>query len=105
MKKIALVFFVSLLIISCEKEEKLPPNPEWLNTMISQMENSQLPGIVIYAYRWNEEYYYYISNPISSCMYCEIYDYTGTKVTWTNDEFEDFITNGKRIKAVWQKGY
>ena len=105
MKKIAFVFLLSLLVTSCEKEEKLPPNPDWLNTMISQMENSPLPGIVIDAYKWNEEYYYHVSNPISSCLFCVIYDYSGAKVTWTDDEFEDFITNGKRIKAVWQKGF
>lgn len=91
--------------MSCEKEEKLPPNPAWLNTMISQLESSPLPGIVIYAFKWNEEYYYYVSNPISSCMYCEIYNYAGVKITLKDDEFLDFTTNGKRIKAVWQKGY
>jgi hypothetical protein len=103
MKKIAFLFLLSFLVMSCEKEEKLPPDPAWLNTMISQLENSQLPGIVIYAYKWNEKYYYYVLNPISSCAYCDTYDYAGVKVTWTDDEFLDFATNGKRIKAVWQK--
>jgi hypothetical protein len=105
MKKIAFLFLLSFLVISCEKEGKLPPNPVWLNTMISQLENSQVPGIVIYAYKWNDNYYYYVSNPISSCMYCDIYDYSGVKVTWTDDELLDFTTYGNRIKAVWQKGY
>jgi len=105
MKKIVFLFLLSFLVISCEKEEKLPPNPEWLNTMISQLENSPLPGIIIYAYKWNQDYYYYVLNPISSCMYCEIYDYSGTKITLTDEKFIDFTTNSKRIKAVWQKGY
>jgi hypothetical protein len=30
MKKIAFVFLLSSLIFSCEKDENLPPNPEWL---------------------------------------------------------------------------
>jgi hypothetical protein len=105
MKKIAFVFLISLLVTSCEKEEKLPPNPEWLNTMISQLENSPLPGISIYAYKWKGDYYYHVSNPISSCMFCEVYDYSGDKPSWTDDEFTDFINNGKMIKAVWEKGF
>ncbi len=105
MKKIAIVFLLSLLVMSCEKDEKLPPNPEWLNTMISQLENSPLPGISIYAYKWNENYYYRVSNPISSCLYCDMYDYSGARLTWTDDEFKDFETNGKLIKAVWEKGF
>ena len=105
MKKLAFIFLLSFFVISCEKEEKVPPNPEWLNTMIAQFENSQLPGIVIYAYKWNQEYYYYVSNPISSCVYCEVYDYSGIKITFNDDEFQDFITNAKRIKTVWEKGF
>ncbi|HLN21075.1 MAG TPA: hypothetical protein VK213_08305 [Bacteroidales bacterium] len=105
MKKIAFLILFSCLVISCEKDEKLPPNPEWLNTLISSLESSQVPGIVIYAYKWNEEYYYQVSNPISSCIYCEMYDYSGVKVNWTDAEFNDFLSNGKRIKAVWEKGF
>ena len=104
MKKIAFVFLLSFLVFSCEKDENLPPNPEWLNTMISQLENTALPGIIINAYKWNEGYYYHISNPISSCMFCEVYDYSGDLIRFTDDEFTDFINNGKLIKAVWVKG-
>ena len=104
MKKIAFVFLLSLYVISCEKDEKLPPNPEWLNTMISQMENLSLPGIIINAYQWNETFYYHISNPISSCLFCEVYDYSGNLITWTDDDFADFMNNGRLIKVVWEKG-
>jgi hypothetical protein len=105
MKKIAFVFLLSLVIISCEKDEKLPPNPEWLNTMITQLESSTTPGIIVYAYKWNEDYYYNVSNPISSCMFCELYNYQGDKPNWTDDEFSDFALNSKLIKAVWSKGF
>lgn len=105
MKKVALFLFLSIILLSCEKDEKIPPNPEWLNTMISQLEDSPLPGIVIYIYVWNGDYYYQVSNPISSCLFCEMYDYSGARVTWTDEEFEDFTKNGKRIKAIWEKGF
>ena len=104
MKKIAFVFLLSSLIFSCEKDENLPPNPEWLNTMISQLENNLLPGIIINAYKWNDVFYYHVSNPISSCMFCEVYNYSGDLIRFTDDEFTDFINNGKLIKAVWEKG-
>jgi hypothetical protein len=105
MKKIAFFIFLLLLVISCKKDEKLPPNPDWLNTKISQLESSPLPGLTINAYRWNEVYYYNVLNPISSCMFCEVYDYSGDLITLTGDEFKDFVDNGKLIKTVWQKGY
>ena len=105
MKKIAFLLLLSLFVISCEKDEKLPPNPDWLNTMISQLQNSALPGITINAYKWNEAYYYHVLNPISSCMFCVVYDYTGNMITLTDDKFSDFVNNSKLIKAVWEKGY
>jgi hypothetical protein len=105
MKKIAFVFLISLFVISCEKDEKLPPNPDWLNTMISRLENSSLPGITINAYKWNKVYYYHVLNPISSCMFCEVYDYSGDLIRWSNEEIADFVKNGKLIKAVWEKGF
>jgi hypothetical protein len=105
MQKVALVLILSIILFSCEKDEKLPPNPEWLNTMITQLESSPFPGYVIWGYKWNEEYYYVVYNLISSCLYCETYDYSGTRVTWNDDEFEDFLKNGKQIKTVWEKGF
>jgi hypothetical protein len=105
MKKIAFVFLFSLLVISCEKDEKLPPNPDWLNTMISQLENSPLLGITINAYRWDGAYYYHVLNPVSSCMFCEVYNYSGDLIKWTDNEFKDFVNKGKFIKAVWEKGF
>jgi hypothetical protein len=105
MKKIVFLFLFSFIVMSCEKEDKLPPNPAWLNTMISQLKNTPLPGISIYAYKWKEDYYYHVSNPLSSCKFCDVYDYSGGKLSWTDDEFADFVKNGKMIKAVWEKGF
>ena len=105
MNKIVFLFLLSFLVLSCERDENLPPNPEWLNTKISQLASSPLPGITINAYKWDNAYYYHVLNPISSCMFCEVYNYSGDLVTWTDDEFKDFINNGKLIKAVWEKGF
>ena len=104
MNKIALMFFFSLMIISCEKNEKFPANPDWLNAKISQMETPvEYAGTVVSAYEWNNEYYYLISLPLSSCGMCEFYNYQGLKVEWTQDKIDDFPKNAKRIKIVWQR--
>ena len=90
--------------MSCEKEEKLPPNPDWLNTMISQLENSN-PGTTISAYKWNNEFFYLVYNPISSCLFCTFYNYSGDLVVWTEEKTTDFEKNGKKIKVIWQKEF
>jgi hypothetical protein len=107
MKKTALILFCALLLFSCNKErEEFPPNPHWLTAKISQMETaSYYMGTNIYAYEWNNEYYYLISIPLSSCIMCEFYNYQGVKFVWTQDTIDDFQKNAKRIKVVWQRDF
>ena len=104
MKKITLIFLFSLILFSCKKDEKFPTNPDWLNAKISQMETQiDYVGTVVYAYEWNNEYYYLISTGLSNCMMCEFYDYKGVKIEWRDDKIADFQKNGKRVKVIWQK--
>jgi hypothetical protein len=105
MKKIALMLFCTLVLLSCKKESKeFSANPDWLSDKISQMETADYyMGTTVYAYEWNNEYYYLISIPISSCIMCEFYNYQGVKIEWTQDKIDDFQKNGKRIKVVWQR--
>jgi len=100
------MFFFSLMLFSCKKEndEKYPANPDWLNAKISQMETPvYYAGTVVYAYKWNKEYYYLISIGLSSCAFCEFYNYQGVKVEWTQEKIDDFQKNAKMIKVVWQR--
>jgi len=106
MKKIVLMFFLSIMLFSCNKEndEKFPENPDWLTEKISQMGTDfYYVGTIVYAYEWNNEYFYLISIPLSSCIMCEFYNYEGEKVEWTQEKIDDFQKNGKRIKVVWQR--
>jgi hypothetical protein len=106
MRKIALMVFFSFMLFSCNKEnvEKFPANPDWLNDKISQMETADYyVGTTVYAYEWNNEYYYLISIGLSSCAMCEFYNYQGVKVEWTQEKIDDFQKNAKRIKVVWQR--
>ena len=106
MKGKILLILAVILLLSCKKEneEKYPANPDWLTVKISQMETpAEYAGTVVYAYEWNNEYYYLISLPLSSCVMCEFYNYQGVKVEWTQEKIDDFQKNAKRIKVVWQR--
>ena len=103
-----IVFFLLLVItlFSCAKEDdEFPPNPQWLNAMIEQMQANGFPGTTVYAYKWNGGYYYHLSIPISSCMYCDFYEYNGAKYQWSQDDMEDFLKSEKIVKMVWEKKF
>jgi len=107
MRKTAFLLLFSLILGSCGKDnEEFPANPEWLNEMISQMETADYyEGTIVYAYEWNNDYYYLISIGLSSCVMCEFYNYQGAKVEWTQEKIDDFHKNGNRIKVVWARGF
>jgi len=107
MKKIVLLLVCTLILNSCTKDkEEYPANPDWLNEMISQMETDDYyVGTTVYAYEWNNEYYYLISVGLSSCVMCEFYSYQGVKVEWTQEKIDNFQKNGHRIKLVWERGF
>lgn len=106
MSKIILIFLFSFVLISCKKDNdgQIPENPDWLTEKISQMDTADYYfGTTVYLYEWYNEYYYYVSIPLSSCMMCEFYSYDGVKFVWTKDNSVDFQKNAKRIKVVWQR--
>jgi len=106
MNRFLIIVFLSLLFLSCEKENNPPENPAWLNARISMMETESFyVGTYVYLYEWNNEYYYHIMIGLSSCMMCEFYDYRGIKVNWTQETIDDFQKNARKIRVVWQKTY
>jgi len=107
MKKIAFLLLCSLILFSVRRDnEGLAAGPEWLNEMISEVETADCyVGTTVYAFEWNNEYYYLISIGLSSCAMCEFYNYQGVKVEWTQEKIDDFQKNGNRIKLVWERGF
>lgn len=106
MKKTALILFFFVLLVSCKKKDEFPVNPDWLNARISEMETAfNFAGAAVYEYKWNDEYYFHIQNPISSCLFCEVYNYDGVKIVWTDETFNDFMKNGHKLRVVWQRGF
>ena len=104
MKKIVLLLFLTVILISCKKSNDQPDNPDWLNDKIAQMESADYYfGTTIYLYEWQNAFHYWISIPISSCMMCEFYNYKGDKQVWTQSNSDDFQKNARRIKIIWQR--
>lgn len=104
MKHLLIFFILLFATLSCSRnDDDFPENPGWLNDRIAQMELNAIPGTEVIAYQWMDGYYYHIMNPVSSCLLCDVYDYSGNKIVWTDEDFIDFHTHGKMVKVVWRK--
>ena len=109
LKIIFLSTFLFLAFISCNKGDITQPynygrdTPEWLKEKIDSMSVNQLYyGSKVYRYTWDRKYVYHIMIPISSCMYCEVYDYYGNKIEFTENEFSDFLNNKTGETFIWE---
>ena len=101
-----LMIFASIIIFSCTKQKDYPSNPDWLNLRISQMDTAaSYEGTLVTLYKWDNNFYYLIANPLYNCMFCEFYNYQGIRYEWTTDKIDDFQKNAKKIKAVWSRPF
>jgi hypothetical protein len=78
--------------------------PEWLNSYIEGIQdNPDYVGTKVYRYEWQENFVYHVMIPISSCAYCEVYNQSGTKIEFKDDNtFQDFLSNKKNEVIVWE---
>lgn len=99
-----LIFFV---LFSCEKYSytPLPANPAWLNVHIADLESETAFGKRIEVYLWRENYYYHFYNPVSSCLFCNFYDYYGNRYSWNWGDMENFFESSELLGYVWEDGY
>ncbi len=109
LKIIFFSMFLFLAFISCNKSDITQPynyerdTPEWLKEKIDSISVIQFyHGAKVYRYTWNGNYVYHIMIPISSCAYCELYDYYGNKTEFTNDEFSDFLNTKTGEILIWE---
>ena len=114
LKRIVFIsFFLSLMFLGCHKDNAVEPFnydkdvPVWLKAKISLMSSDTANfyyGTKVYRYSWNQVIIYYFSIPLSSCMYCELYDQNGNKVQIVNDAMlQDFLKNRKDEILIWQR--
>lgn len=54
--------------------------PEWLISKLKSTERLAELRIEVYQFDWRDRSWYYIHNPLNSCMYCEVYDLEGIPI-------------------------
>jgi hypothetical protein len=78
--------------------------PEWLGAKIADMEdNKYYAGATIVRHQWKSKVYYYINIPLSSCMYCEVYDADGYKVDWEKEDVWDYVANRTNEAIIYKR--
>jgi len=111
MKKIALMFALSLIFFSCEKDYLIPDKevPEWLKSKIKQEEQiiKESPQLMnAYGawlrYDWQNEYYFEYHNELSSSFPRAISIKGDTLHIWANDVNTDYYKEKCCKQLVWK---
>ena len=51
--------------------------PKWLVSRVDSLDRLSGLRIEVYQFEWGGNTWYYIMNPLNSCLFCEIYDKDG----------------------------
>jgi hypothetical protein len=103
-----IVFFV---LVGCANDSGQEPfdyardTPMWLKQKIAVMstDTRSFVGTRVYRYNWHWQFVYHISIPLSSCVFCEIYDQLGNKIQFANDAMlQDFLSTRTDQILVWE---
>ena len=106
MKSLLIAFLFIFLLVpgSCKKEDNRTDDqfPAWLQTKITELTSEfnlcKMTDVTILEYKGKQ--YYHIYCGLWSCMYCQLFDEKGNRPTFTNTEWNDFLTNKKEIKTL-----
>lgn len=113
MLKILIITSLLLLPLSgCRNDTLVEPfnyerdTPVWLKEKIDSMSvDNRFVGTKVYRYEWKRNFMYHIMIPISSCVYCELYDQSSNKPQLDQVEFQDFLKNKKNVIVIWEWKY
>ncbi|MDR3665327.1 MAG: hypothetical protein P4L35_00665 [Ignavibacteriaceae bacterium] len=78
--------------------------PAWLKIKIDSISTQKYYwGTVINRYKWNNNYLFEFTIPVSSCMFCDIYFYDGTKNKFIDAKAVQSYINTRTDKVfVWK---
>ena len=120
LKKIINLFIITLTVtfLSCcsgtgsESFHYDSEPPAWLKEKIDSISSSTrhyYDWTKVYRYNFNESFIYHFSIPASSCIYCELYNQEGDRITAFNDSTLQSILNKKTGEVlIWvnsRQGY
>jgi hypothetical protein len=104
--------FISIVLISCnlysgsETFDFDRDTPAWLKAKLDSISNfadHYYDWTRVYRYDWNESFVYHFSVPLSSCIYCELYDHDGNKVTAIKDSLlQDILKTRNGEVLIWE---
>lgn len=105
MKKYMIFILFVFIILACEKKESMNVDaPLWLNEMVNDMESeSTYIAAEFWRYSWNGDYYYELTSPIFSCLYCNVFDSQGNRMDWEIANLDDFIKDRKDKTFIWKE--
>jgi len=118
-KKIASTFWPMMIVVlafmaysGCEDQQPEDEyivcgkkNPPWLLCLIEEANSRPLyyAASSICVYEYQDSYLIELSNPLSSCYHCRIYDCDGNLIEWlSHEEKEDFLNNRKNRQLIWR---
>ncbi|NQT63507.1 MAG: hypothetical protein HQ556_11155 [Candidatus Marinimicrobia bacterium] len=81
-------------------------NPEWFTALVEKAESDPYyyGGSSLIQYEYEGTYIFYFSIPVSSCMYCQIYDCDGNIIELAScDPLLDFIENQSNGTLLWPR--
>lgn len=110
------IFFITSLFIlafsGCRKDTLVEPfdyerdTPVWLKEKIDSMSvDNFFAGTKIFRYEWKRNFMYHIMIPLSSSVYCELYDQSGNRPQLDQVEFQDFLKNKKNEIIIWERKF
>jgi hypothetical protein len=105
MKISALAFIILVLssLPACERNEA-PTIPGWLSAKIAEMEDEPFYALaLVVRHEWKSGYYYYVNIPLSSCMYCDVYDAEGNKINWDIESLDDYLRHRTNETLIWKR--
>ncbi len=103
----ALTTLCLMLLAGCQNGSLVDPFdtiPPWLQARIDSISaNPEYYGTKVYRYTWHGVFFYYFMIPLSSCAYCDIYDWNGKRLHFgTDDEVIRFITEKSDGVLIWE---
>ena len=97
---------VNLLLVACNKnsddEMELEAFPGSLELAINDLrsQDNLCDICTVEIIEFNNKKYYHLYCQIWSCLYCNVYDVDGNKVTFDQNNWESFIETHKVIRTV-----
>jgi hypothetical protein len=111
---LGIIFLLGMLaIFGCSKSTEPEPDfnkcsvteHQWYQDIITEAEEGSLLQKIstISRYEYEGDYFFEVTNPAFSCMYCYIYDCDGNLAEFANSqEVDDFIENRTDRVVIWE---